>query len=58
MNKEVIKAMNRKEKKKNQTFQKWWDKNDYKVKRAILFPVWITILICEKVTKWLDNRQK
>lgn len=56
MNKEIIKAMNKKEKK--QTFRKWWNKNDYKVMRVIFFPIWIIVLICEKTTKWLDNRQK
>lgn len=56
MNKEIIKAMNRKEKK--QTFRKWWDKNGYKVNRVIFFPIWIIALICEKITKWLNNRQK
>ena len=56
MNKEIIKAMNRKEKK--QTFRKWWNKNGYKVNRVILFPIWIIALTCEKVTNWLNNRQK
>ena len=56
MNKEVIKAMNRKEKK--QTFHKWWNKNRHKVMRVILFPIWIIILACQKVTNWLNNRQK
>lgn len=56
MNKEIIKAMNRKEKK--QTFRKWWNKNGYKVNRIIFFPVWIFALTCDKVIKWLNNRQK
>jgi hypothetical protein len=56
MNKEIIKAMNRKEKK--QTFRKWWNKNGYKVNRVILFPIWIIALTCEKVTNWLNDRQK
>ena len=56
MNKEIIKAMNRKEKK--QTFRKWWNKNGYKVMRVILFPIWIVALTCEKTTNWLNNRQK
>ena len=56
MNKEIIKAMNRKEKK--QTFRKWWNKNGYKVMRVVLFPIWIVALTCEKTTNWLNNRQK
>ena len=36
MNNEVIKAMNRKEKK--HTFRKWWSNNGYKVLRVIFSP--------------------
>jgi hypothetical protein len=57
MNKEVIKAMNRKPKEKSE-LRKWWDKNNYKVMRIILFPIWIVVWTCEKVKDWLDNRQK
>ena len=56
LNKEIVKAMNRKEKK--QTFRKWWNKNGYKVNRVIFFPIWIAALTCEKVTNWLNNRQR
>ena len=56
MNKEVIKAMNRKEHKVSK-FRKWWKKNDYKVYRVIFFPIWITSILKEKITKWLDSRQ-
>ena len=38
MNKEITKAMNRKEKKTT-----WWKKNGYKVMRIILFPIWLGI---------------
>ena len=48
MNKEIIKAMNRKEKK--HTFKKWWNKNGYKVMRVIFFPLWIYSIISNKVT--------
>lgn len=55
MNKEIIKAMNKKEKKN--TFRKWWNRNGYKVLRVIFFPVWIYSIIEEKVTSWLNARQ-
>ena len=57
MNKEVIKAMNRKEKKVS-NFRKWWRKNDYKVLRIIFFYIWFYQIISEKITNWLNNRQK
>lgn len=57
MNTEVIKAMNRKETKAIK-FRKWWRKNDYKVYRAILFPIWIASILCAKFTKWLNSRQR
>ena len=56
MNNEIIKAMNRKEKK--HTFRKWWNKNGYKVNRVIFFPIWIGSVICEKIKKYLNGRQK
>ena len=56
MNKEVIKAMNRKPNKKKESFRKWWSKNGYKVMRIILFPVWLFCLAYEKINKWLNNR--
>ena len=55
MNKEIIKAMNRKSKKS--TFRKWWNKNGYKVMRVILFPIWIGEVIVEKIKKALNARQ-
>jgi hypothetical protein len=56
MNAEVIKAMNKKEKKHN--FRKWWDNNGYKVMRVILFPIWIFTIIYKKTNIWLDSRQQ
>lgn len=56
MNKEVIKAMN----KKNSTIakiRKWWGKNGYKVNRVILFPLWIGIIVKDKVNEYLNNKQ-
>lgn len=55
MNNEIIKAMNRKP--KNDTFRKWWSKNGYKVNRVLLFPIWIGIVIAEKVKKYLNSRE-
>lgn len=55
MNNEVIKAMNRKEKK--HTFRKWWSNNGYKVLRVIFFPIWIAGIIEEKTKKYLNGRQ-
>lgn len=55
MNNEIIKAMNRKP--KNNTFRKWWSKNDYKVYRVVLFPVWMGCLLAQKIKKMLDARQ-
>ena len=54
MNKEITKAMNRKEKKR--TFAKWWNKNGYKVMRVVLFPVWIGVVGLEKIEKKLDAK--
>lgn len=55
MNAEVIKAMNKK--KDKTTFRKWWNKNGYKVMRAIFFPFWVGSIIAEKIQKKLDARQ-
>ena len=55
MNNEIIKAMNRKPKKK--IFRKWLSKNGYKVNRVIFFPIWIGTLIVKKIQTKLNNRQ-
>lgn len=55
MNNEIIKAMNRKEKK--HTFRKWWNKNGYKILRVIFFPIWIGSVIHEKTKEYLNSRQ-
>lgn len=57
MNKEVIKAMSGRETKLSH-LKKWWDKNDYKVVRVILFPIWLAILAHEKIGSWLNSKQK
>ena len=54
MNKEITKAMNRKEKKINKV-SKWWNKNGYKVMRVIFFPIWICMIIKEKINKKLNH---
>ena len=57
MNKEVIKAMNKKENRFN-AIKKWWDKNGYKVMRIVLFPVWWGIKTKEKITSYLNSREE
>ena len=57
MNKEVIKAMNKKENRFN-AIKKWWDKNGYKVMRVVLFPVWFGIKAKEKITSYLNSREE
>lgn len=56
MNKEIEKAM--KGKKEPSKFHKWWRKNDYKVWRVVLFPIWISSIIKEKIEKFLNSRNK
>lgn len=55
MNKEIIKAMNKKETKAN-NLRKWWDRNGYKVMRVVLFPLWIGIKIKDKINKYLNSK--
>lgn len=55
MNKEVIKAMNKKETKIDK-IRKWWNKNGYKVMRVILFPLWLGIQTKEKITSHLNSK--
>ena len=57
MNKEVVKAMNKKENRFN-AITKWWDKNGYKVMRVVLFPVWFGIKAKEKITSYLNSREE
>ena len=52
MNAEIIKAMNRKTEK--HPVRDWWKKNDYKVLRVVLFPVWICMRACKKIKDKLD----
>lgn len=56
MNKEITKAMNRKEKKR--AFHKWWKKNGYKVMRVVLFPIWVGTIIYERTQRWINARNR
>ena len=56
MNKEIEKAM--KGKKEPSKFRKWWRKNDYKVWRVVLFPIWIGSIAKDKIEKYLNSRNK
>lgn len=55
MNKEVMKAMNKKETKLDE-FRKWWNKNGYKVMRVVLFPVWGYVVAKEKIHAYLNSQ--
>ena len=55
MNKEVIKAMNKKETKVDQ-FRKRWRKNGYKVMRVILFPIWWGVCAKNKIENYLNSK--
>ena len=61
MNTEIIKAMNRKNEK--HPVRDWWRKNNYKVKRIALFPVWVLVGAYDKINNnlnaqvvWSDER--
>ena len=61
MNAEIIKAMNRKNKK--HPIRDWWHNNGYKVMRVVLFPIWIPVWAVDKIqnkmyvrTEWSDER--
>ena len=55
MNKEIIKAMNKKETKID-GFGKWWNKNGYKVMRVVFFPIWWGIKAKEKIEAHLNSK--
>lgn len=54
MNKEIIKAMNKKETKLDK-IRKWWYKNGYKVIRVIFFPIWLGIKVKKKIENHLSS---
>lgn len=55
MNKEIVKAM---QGKKEHKAYKWWRKNGYKVWRVVLFPLWISGLLKDKIDKYLNNKEE
>ena len=55
MNKEIAKAIKRKEK-KTSAFNFWWRKNDYKVYRIIFFPLWIASIVLKKISRKLNKK--
>lgn len=55
MNKEIMKAMNKKETKLDE-FRKWWNKNGYKVMRVALFPLWGCMVAKEKIHAYLNSK--
>jgi len=55
MTNEVIKAMRGKRECK---VRKWWNKNGYKVLRAILFPFWLGSILLEKIRAWLNSKEE
>lgn len=57
MNKEIIKAMNKKEVKPN-NIKRWWKKNSYKVARVVFFPVWWGICLKEQIETYLNSRNE
>ena len=57
MNKEIIKAMNKKENKMDE-IRRWWSKNGYKIMRVVLFPLWWGIKAKEKITSYLNSKCK
>ena len=57
MNKEIIKAMNKKENKMDE-IRRWWSKNGYKIMRVVLFPLWSGIKAKEKITSYLNSREE
>ena len=51
MNKEVIKAMEKKEESSFNNFRKWLSRNRQKILRVILFPIYIITILCDKHKK-------
>lgn len=55
MNIEIMKAMNRKNKK--HPIRDWWRKNGYKIMRVVLFPIWGCMWACDKIKSKLNAQQ-
>lgn len=55
MNKEILKAIE--DKQKEHPFRDWWNNNDsLKARRIIFFPIWIYVVISDKIKKWNYDR--
>ena len=55
MNKEILKAIENKQKK--HPFRDWWNSNDsLKARRIIFFPIWIYVVISDKIKQWNCDR--
>lgn len=57
MNKEIEKAMNRKES-KTFHFYGWWIENGYKVMRVVLSPMWVYMCGKRKINNYLNSKCK
>ena len=57
MNREIEKAMNRKES-KTFHFYGWWIRNGYKVMRVVLFPMWVYMCGKRKINNYLNSKCK
>ena len=57
MNREIEKAMNRKES-KTFHFYGWWIRNGYKVMRVVLFPIWVCMCGKRKINNYLNSKCK
>lgn len=51
MKNKIIKEKQKIDRKRNNKIRKWWKKNNYKVIRVILFPIWIYAILEEKYKK-------
>lgn len=65
MNKEMLKAMGRNKLSLADRLGRWWDKNAEKVCRVVFFPLWIAMVIYDKIdnklykqTEWSEERAK
>lgn len=55
MNKAIVEAM---QSKKEHKARKWWRKNNYKFWRVVLFPLWFSAQIWNKINKRLNITQE
>ena len=56
MNKETVKAMNKKTNANVEAVKKWWRKNDYIIWRIVLFPLWAFVWSRDKIKDYLNAR--